>query len=53
MATCNNDTKAFQFIDHFKNETEGIDLVSVRNGFIARHHERYSTFRKFRESDFV
>ena len=34
-------------------ETDRIDLVSVGNDFIAKHHERYSTFGKFSESDFV
>ena len=56
MATCDKDTKAFQFIGHFKlhkHETDRIDLVSVGNDFIAKHHERYSTFGKFSESDFV
>ena len=39
-------------LNFHKQETDRIDLVSVRNDFIAKHHERYSTFQKFSESGF-
>ena len=40
-------------LNFHKHETGRIDLVSLGNDFIAKHHERYSTFGKFSESDFV
>ena len=56
MATCDNDKKRFNslaILNFHKRETDRIDLVSVENDFMAKHHERYSTFGKFSESDFV
>ena len=40
-------------LNFHKHETDRIDLVSVENDVMAKHHERYSTFGKFSESDFV
>ena len=45
--------KSLAILNFHKHETDRIDLVSVGNDFIAKHHERYSTFGKFSESDFV
>ena len=44
---------SFAILSFHKYEIDRTDLVSVGNDFIAKHHERYFTFGKFSESDFV